>query len=347
MGKGKEEKPKKVEQPKKEKQEKTPNPPQIRDMRRLKALRVVLYIGLLGLLGFGILSIIRGDGIPELKAELESTEISMRESISIHTEAQAFAQNFVREYLTYEGRQTEGYKKRLEQYCPVQLASDIAENIMLRDAADAVYTLAIDTAEYGKNQYDITVRADVLYTKYQTAQSMVTTSEAAASTSKEIPLDVIKSSTIYLIVPVWSDGEGGFAVEDMPMVTAPPNVVDYSRQAFSGTSAADGDKAAAQQMLNDFFGALYTEPQNKIDYYLAEDANKARFTQLNSDLKFVKIENLLLYQATVPSEYTGIVTIKIVDTNGTDMRQRFNIQLVKKEKFYAKDINLRTYNLKG
>lgn len=356
MRKSKEVKEKKNKTPPKakpEKPQKEPKPPKIRDLRKLKTLRIVLYVVLIGVFSMGVLSIVRGDGTAEIKADMKSLAASMQGNISLHTEAQAFAQNFVKDYLTYENRQAEGYRKRLEQYCSPRLASEIAENIVLKDAADVVYVQAVDTAEYGANQYDITVMAEVLYTKYQDAQSYVpsaavATTEGATTTpatTPEVPLDVMKKSTIYLIVPVWSDGQGGYTVEDMPMLTAPPKAAEYKRQEYSGTPADETDKVAAQQMLNDFFGALYTETQNKIDYYLAEGADKERFAGLNNSMTYEKIENLYLYKSSSANEYTGIVSIKIADVNGTELKQRFNVQLVKKDKFYAKDINLRTYNL--
>lgn len=117
---------------------------------------------------------------------------------------------------------------------------------------------------------------------------------------------------------------------------------------YAGTVADETDKMAAQQMLNDFFKTLYSEPQNKINYYLSNNANEQKFIalNLNNSMTFQKIDSLILYKTSSPSEYTAIVSIKIADLNGTEMRQRFNMHLVKTDKFYAKDINLRTYNLK-
>lgn len=333
-------------QPKKSrpKPQKPPKPPKKwdTDIRIMSALRFVLVLGVVGLVAIGIWNIAKGDQSPQLRAEIRSVSQVAQTGIVIHTEAEAFAQDFIKTYLTYKSREVDDYRKRLEQYCMPKLAGDITENLLLRETAEAVYVQAFNISEYGPGQYDISVMAEVAYTKQPEPTRDIVTGTLVAAPA------VTEKKVLYFIVPLYSDGYGGYVVEDIPRVAAPPKAISYNYQDYTGTYADEADKAAAQQMLNDFFRTLYSDPQNKIDYYLAENADKSKFKELllNGSMDFVRIESLLLYKTAVADEFMGLVSIKISDTNGTEIRQRFNILLQKRDKFYAKDINLRTYNLK-
>lgn len=338
----------KADKPKKPKPEKPPKPPKPpkrwdTDIRIMKVLRVCLLLFLAALVAIGIWNIAQGDQTPQLRAEIQKTAAAMQTSVVIHTEAEAFVQAFMKNYLTYQTRGIDDYRKRLEQYCPPKLAGDITENLLLKEEAGAVYVQALNTSEYGPGQYDITVMAEVAYTKKPEPTKDPITGTLTT------PQAVTTQKTLYFIVPLYSDGNSGYVIEDIPRVTAPPKAISYSPQGYTGVYADDTDKASAQQMLNDFFKTLYSEPQNKIDYYLAESADKSKFKELLLDgsMDFVRIESLSLYKTAAADEFMGIVSIKISDTNGTEIRQRFNILLQKRDKFYAKDINLRTYNLKN
>lgn len=313
------------------------------DRRIMEVLRFILVLGVVVLVGIGIWNAVKGDQTPQLRDEIRAVEQTMQTSVAIHTEAEAFAQDFIKNYLTYQMRGVDDYRKRLEQYCSSKLAGDITENLLLKDEATAEYVQALSISEYGQNQYDITVMAEVAYTN-----TPEPTRDPGTGTLTT-PETVTTRKTLYFIVPLYSDGTGGYVIEDIPRLTAPPKATSYNLQEYSGVYADDADKAAAQQMLNDFFRTLYTEPQNKIDYYLAEGAEASKFQELmlGGSMDFVRIESLSLYKTADANEFMGIVSIKMSDTNGTEIRQRFNILLQKRDKFYAKDINLRTYNLKN
>lgn len=326
---------------------KEPKPPKIRNLRVMTVMRNLFFVLGICIFAMGIFVIVRmftrGDGTQILKAEMSTEMTSIRKYADIHTEARAFAQNFIKDYFTYESQQADDYKKRLEKYCSPKLASDIAENLVIRETADATYVQAVEISEYGKYQYDITVMAEVCYTKRP-----VPSNDMLDIGASGIPENEMVKNTFYLIVPVWSDEQGGYVIEDMPMLTSPVKAIEAQRHDPSGNLAEDQDKVAAQQMLSDFFRTLYTEPKNKIDYYLSDDADKQKFAalELGGSMTFDRIDSLALYKLSSANEFIGVVSIRIADVNGTEIRQRFNIRLIKKDKFYAKDINPRTYNLK-
>ena len=327
----------------KPKEPRPPKPPKRwnTNLRTMAVLRGILIGGVILLVGLGVWNVIKGDRTPQLRAEMKETEQALQTKVVLQSEAKAFAQDFINHYVTYEGQQRDDYRRRLERYCGARLAADITENLSLRESAAADYVQALHLTEYSKNQYDITVMAEVAYTKRAEATRAVDSGNTAS------PAVTTTKKTLYFIVPLYSDGNGKYIIEDIPRLTAPPEIANYNRQEHSGEHAADIDKNSAQHMLNDFLKTWYAEAQNKIDYYLAEDADKTKFQELllHGSMDFVMIESLALYKTALSNEYLAIVTIKTNDMNGTEIRQRFNILLQKRDKFYAKDINLRTYNL--
>lgn len=337
--------------PQKSELAKPPKPPKSKNIRVMTYLRTVVLTLAIGIFVMGVFVIVRsfthGDGTQAMRAEINANTAAIRYDFDAQTGAKAFAQNFIKDYFTYQNRDIDEYLTRLKRYCTDRLAGEMIESVILKESANAPYVQAVDVAEYAKNQYDVTVVADVLYTKVKPVPSSSSASLESGTATTATQNETTKS-TFYITVPVWSDGQGGFVVEDMPMLIAPGKAAGYERQDFSGTSASEEEKIAAQQMLNDFFKTLYSETQNKIDYYLADNADKQKFAslELNGSMTFEKIENLALYKTSSTDEFIGIVSIKMVDVNGTEFRQRFNIRLIKKDKFFAKDINTRTYNFK-
>lgn len=343
--------PSKKQKPKPERPVKEPKPPKLRNIRVMMYVRNVVIALIIGIFVMGVFVIVRsytrGDGTQAVRAEISANMAALRYDFDVQTDVKAFAQNFIKDYFTYHNRDANEYRTRLKRYCTDRLVGEMVESLILKETADALYAQAVNVEEYAKNQYDVTVVADVLYTKHQVAQSSqigsVTTGAVAPT-----PQNETTKSTFYITVPVWSDGQGGFVVEDIPMLIAPGRAAGYNRQDYSGTTASDSDKTAAQQMLNDFFKTMYSEPQNKIDYYLADDADKQKFAalELNGIMTFERIDSFVLYNMSAANEFIGIVSIRMTDVNGTEYRQRFNITLVKKGKYFAKDINTRTYNFK-
>lgn len=98
-------------------------------------------------------------------------------------------------------------------------------------------------------------------------------------------------------------------------------------------------------MLEDFFKTLYGDSQSKIDYYLAPGADTSKFIARNSPYTYEQIDKFSLFTLGNGS-YRAILTIRMNDPNGTRVRQRFNVELIRDGKFYIKDIGLRGYNLK-
>jgi len=186
--------------------------------------------------------------------------------------------------------------------------------------------------QYSPTQFDVQVVANVIYTKYATIEET------------QQPMDVTKSESIYLDVPVLLVGDK-MVIEDIPLLTAPPNIGEVTRYEFTGSYSEDTDKNAAKLMLEDFFKTLYGDSQSKIDYYLAPGADTSKFIARNSPYTYEQIDKFSLFTLGNGS-YRAILTIRMNDPNGTRVRQRFNVELIRDGKFYIKDIGLRGYNLK-
>lgn len=316
---------------------KRPAVPKIRNMRSIAAARVVVWVILGFVLLRGLWGILFPADVERLAGELAGSIAKVQGSLIPDREAAAFAEGFAREYFTYTARRGEDYQKRLGSYCGSRLAGDICEGVILKGAAKAVYVSAVDITPYSDAQQDITVLA--------VTEHLV--EEPVMLDGKKTLREATVIASTYLTVPVYLSPTG-YLVEDMPLVTAPPpSATDYQPQEFAGTPADERVKGMAGAMLEDFFKTLYCEGQQRIDYYLTEDASRLRLREIRGSMKFVRVEALSVYKGTAADHYFGLVMLRLEDTGGTVVKQRLNITLVESgSRLYVKEIGLRSHNLK-
>lgn len=316
---------------------KHPPVPKPRDMKKIAAARLLLWLILGFVLLRGLVAILFPADVEQLAGELSGSIARVESAIIPEREAAAFAESFAREYFTYTARGNEDYQKRLEQYCGSRLAGDICEGIMLKGGATATYLSVVEVMPYSDTQQDITVLA---VTEYITEEPLMVD-------GKETLQEVIVSASTYLTVPVYLSSSG-YLVEDIPLVTSPPAAAtDYQVKTFSATAADDRIKSQASTMLEDFFKTLYSEGQQRIAYYLTEDANTQRLREIKGSMQFSKLDAVELYRGSTQSSYLAVVTLRLEDRSGSPVKQRFNVTLVENgSRLYVKDINLRSHNLK-
>lgn len=315
----------------------------IKTETRAKVLRIILYI----LLGFifirGAVTLVRAS--PE--SELVTAQKSFLQNVDNNTSKQvlvsSFAEGFIKNYCTYKKKDEAAYKLRLEPYTGAELAADITGGIKLVDDADAVYTQTLYLEKISESQYNVTVMADVLYTKYPTATA------STLPTGEIIPPEALNSfvqkQTIYYKVPVYFN-ENHCMIEDYPIITVQPAPSAYTKNNITLSEVTDGRKAEIKTLANDFTKALFEESQNKINYYLADVQSTNNFEALQTTMKYMGIQDILVYEA-APDKYLAVVTIKTADINGSVFQQRFTLSIVKKDRYLIDALMLRTHNLGG
>lgn len=324
--------------PVKQKKQKTEKPIKLRNLERLKYARIFLYV----FLGFcfikGVFGILFADDVTVVRDQLNTQMSSLERETAQVLEVNAFAEQFAKTYFTYEHRGNSAYTNSLKKYCSPTLVSELNDGSILQNSATAIFAIAIETEKYADKQYDVLVAVDVLYTKYDTTIS--------SGSEDTIPLDTTTQITNYIKIPVLVT-ENGLVIEDMPLITAPPAIGSFKRLEYMGKYANEQDNAAAKLFLDDFFNTLYSESQNKINYFLSSKADNSKFIETKSSLTYEQIEAVTLFTEEGSNDFIAIVSLRMKDPNGNRVKQRMNVTLEKLDKFYIKDINLRGYNLKG
>lgn len=300
----------------------------------MKILRIIFWVILSFFFFKGILTSIQPTDEQQVAQTIDNFKQEFRTFKGENEEVMAFAQNFIREYLTYAEDDEEGYKKRLQPYISDKINSlsgitDFTSN------AEATYVQAYRKEQYSDHQYDVYVLADVCYTSTSTDEEggITTTNKTTAET--------------YVKVPVFVKN-GAYIVEDLPVFVSDSLLLgDYKAYSFSGNKASDAEVAAIKTSLLNFFTAYYGADQSVIDYYLSPLANKDTFWGLNGRYEFENIASLNCYALEGMNGYICIVGLNIKDSfNEVNLYQQYNL-LIRSEgnQYYIQDMNTKTINL--
>lgn len=311
-------------------------------VRSMKVKRIIFWIILIYFFIRGIATTFRPDDTAEVTGMIKQFRTDFSNYKDQNELVMSFAQDFVKEYLTYKNRDEKDYMSRIDAYMPSAISSTEASNIMdLNGDAEVIYVQAYRKEEYSSNQYDVYVRADVKYS-LQTAgndDSVDTTSQQVDTTTQQ--------KEVILKVPVYSNGHTCI-VEDLPMfVNDDLRASDYTADSYSGKSVNDASVISSiKDSLTNFLKAYYEEDQSVIDYYLTKDADNSKFTGLGGRLLFEDIENIECYQEE-SGKILCIVKIKVKDSvNSVSMYQDFNLVVIRNNgMYYVCDMNTKTDNL--
>lgn len=244
----------------------------------------------------------------------------------------SFAQNFVKEYLTYSNDYEEEYKERIKQYVTDELYSK--ELLDFKGNSEVTYVEAYKKEQYSENQVDVYVVADVQYAIQQISED------------GENYDTLIKTGTSIVKVPVYIRNNK-YVVEDIPeFINDDMKLENHESQEYAAERITDENEIeSVEEFLNNFFKAYYEEDQSVIDYYIKQGIEE-NFIGLQGRYLFVEISELRLYQDA--EENTAITFIKVKDSvNDATLSQSMNLKLQKDgDRYYITDINTKTINLK-
>lgn len=297
----------------------------------LKALRIALWV-MMGFVFFkGVLSCFQRDRADEASILIREFKASYSQFTGENEEVMSFAQNFVREYLTYAVRGEDDYKSRLKEYVADNFFNETTQEFTA--AAEAVYVQAYRTEDYTEQQKDVYVLAEVEYTK------RMLQAETGSYTEE------ISRSPLTLKVPVYCSN-GTYTVESLPLVVSDSVWGSYAAEEYFGTSVEDADAARIETSVDNFLKAYCEQAESVIDYYLDPSADKADFAGLNGRFGYLGIRDIKCYQGA--EDIICIVRFEVQDTgNDTKLLQKINLTIQKSgERYYIKEMNTRTGNLK-
>lgn len=298
--------------------------------RAVLILRIVLW----SILGFifvrGVLAIAMPDDEVSARKELAvyreqhvAEETTMREIFP-------FAEDFVREYLTYAGGAEADYKARLGRFA----ASSVYRDVTLSTGGSASVSSATGyrTEVVSATQFNVWVRATVQYT----------ISTVNKETEKTTTSNV--TDQVVLVVPV-TVIDGRYIVDDTPVFSADAPLPAFSAEAYSGTSASETVTAQVSLALTNFYTAYYKEDESVIAYYLAPEADPDDFLGLHGKVTFKRIADCKVYLLG-EGTYLALATVDVATPSGQVFSQHFNLRLIEKDgQFYIRSMDTRTSNL--
>lgn len=296
----------------------------------LKVLRVVFWGMIVFIFFKGVLSCFQRDRADEVSAMIRDFKASYSRFTSENEEVMAFAQNFVREYLTYSARGEDDYKNRLKEYVSSNFFNESTQDFTA--AAAAIYVQAYRMEDYTENQKDVYVQAEVEYTRRVLQDGTNYTEE-------------VNRQPVTLKVPVYCNN-GTYAIESLPLVVSDSVLEKYSAEDYYGSSLSEADTARIKTSVDNFLKAYCEQDESVIDYYLDTSADKTEFSGLNGRFTYQGISDIKCYQGT--TDIICLVKFKIQDTgNNAKLLQKINLIIQQSgERYYIKEMNTRTGNLK-
>lgn len=297
----------------------------------MKIMRVILWIILAFVFVKGIFSIFQRDKTEVMEQMIQDFKENYSDFTSQNEEVTAFAQNFVREYLTYEVRGEEEYKERLKQYVA---ANFFRESVLdFKASAEAIYVNAYRMEDYSGMQKDVYVQAEVQYVKRVLQQDGQTYTEEYSR------------KPITLKVPVYC-AEGAYVIESVPLVVSDSVYLEqYAPEDYYNTAVSEEEAAAIRLSVENFLRAYCEQDKSVINYYLDSSADKSEFEGLEGRFTYQEISKIRSYQ------YNGIIICLVefkIQDKGNDAVMLQKINLTMREtggKYYIESMDTRTGNI--
>lgn len=301
-----------------------------------KVARVIFWILLIFIFFKGIIHMLTPNtDAEEVRKMLNDFKAQYEDNTQESEGVYGFAQNFIKEYLTYSNDYEEEYKERIKPY----VTDDVYNTELLdfKGNSEVTYVEAYKKEKYSKNQVDVYVIADVQYAIQEISED------------GENYDTLIKTGTSIVKVPIYMKNSK-YVVEDIPeFVSDNMKLENHESQQYAAEEITEESEIeVVREFLNNFFKAYYEEEQSVIDYYIKQGIKKEKFSGLKGRYLFVEISDFKLYQNVDEEGNTVIAAIKVKDSvNGATLSQAMNLKLIKDgERYYIADMNTKTINLK-
>lgn len=280
-----------------------------------RILRRIFWV----LLVFLVLKSIVND-VFEKKEEYVIPEIKLEQQ-----QPAAVAASFAKEYLTYSLKESmeesKNYRERLTKFAADYLKFENLSNFNASSKVENIFVF--DVKKISDNQYDVLVKADVLYS-FSDGSSM--------------------NDSIYLEIPI-NEQEGKYVVEDTPVIVPEPEKADIDYIRFNqGEELYITEANEVKEIMANFFKTYCTGKPTEIAYYMDDGKSlkgfEGRFT-------FLYIKEFHVFDLKLDNQYKATTMVILKDTiSSKEFLQNYNIDLVKRDgRWYIKEINIRGGNI--
>lgn len=280
----------------------------------LQTLRIIFWGFLILILITGIFQLMRSKQ-PRIIEEIVRYELSESES----DKAKAFAESFVKAYLTY-GNEVNDKSYRADLLDYLNSAVSVGRPEYAAGSSEVISTKVYDLQKHDESSSDIVVQATVKITYHNDLKEKYD-SETGERTS--VPNVQIKK--MYVSVPIKAKG-GKVVVNDYPTFIKVSDKLDSDMDTYYGESfSTDSEKQSVKKFLEDFFGVYYSGTPGQIKTFFKEDP---KIQGLQDEFRFSAIKSLEVYAE--GSMYTAVVILEIKDTQlGAIFNQRKLLTLEK------------------
>lgn len=284
--------------------------------------RVLFWLILIFIFARGVIEIVRPDKESELTRLIQEFKQEQQLVGNAPDEVMDFAQDFAKEYLTYQQSGETDFKDRIKPYVSKRIHT-LSGIYSFRHAAKATYIHAYRREEEKNGQYNVYINAEIMYEKEQ---------------GNEYESCILK-------VPI-SVSELGYCVTSLPMYVKDERL-DDTYNAPESRFGTEIDSSLIEPSIKNFLDAYYAQDQSMINYLLTSDADKSKFIGMNKRYTFKKIDTIKAYQQEGAAEINCILKIKIQDTmNEEEVYQEFNMTVIESnDKVYIKDIDTKITGL--
>lgn len=283
----------------------------IRSTKLRTAGKILLWIMISFIALKGAADILMGNTITKQKQALESymEEISSEEQIK--TGAMSFAEEFTREYLTFDGELGSDYETRLAVYTANGLRIESPDK---GDAVSVVAANAVSITFADKQHVDVTVAVEI-----KTGQRV---------------------NKINIMVPVATKG-GMYAVDEYPQIVPKAETADIAaaQTAIEGTEVSNAEKDAIEPIIESFLKTYYDGSENELMYFLTENSRVKK--GIGGAVKFDEIDSFQAFYSASEGIYVIDVKIK-VQNSGVLLPQHLYLQAKQEgDRYYIMDIRTR------
>lgn len=280
---------------------------------RLKRIAmVILWIILAFIFLRGIIAIFTSVSPAEQKRIMEEYLTTLQAEESVQLEASTFAENFIRDYFTYNGSDKEDYEKRMANYTAAGITVTAPESSVV-----SVSNISVADINFvSDSDVDVDVTAVVNY----------------PDTTK----------LITLRVPIEIDYEGNMAVVNLPQfvpVFEKSEEIDAYRKSLPGREVDKETLDTIQANLDNFFKTYYEGNENELSYYVTKDFPYRR--GLESAVTFGVITALTVSYDDADDSYYAVVNLDVLDSGGRTLEQVVYLELKETDRFYVNNIGTR------
>lgn len=286
----------------------------------LKFIRTFFYIFLVFIIVLGVWQLVKSKQ-PRIIENITRYEYSESES----DKAKAFAESFVKAYLTYgDLANNSDYKAKLDLY--LNGVVNVGRPDQSIGSSEVQDTMVYSVEKIDDKTSNIVIKATV---KMTDDGNMIEKYDQATGTKISVP--TIEEKDVYVSVPILAEG-GKVVVNDYPTFLKVEDKLNAPFETYIGESlATDSEVKEIEKTLTDFFGIYYSGTPGQIKTFFKEDKN---VTGLQGAFSFNSIKSIEAYVN--DGVYTAIVTVEITETDlGGVFNQRHLLTLEKSDDRYV------------